>query len=368
MKIKKLIILSMCAIISTVVITTSIIVILPMMENDGAPTIYTKTLQLDEGATCTITSCFDFNIENVTFTESLPQYFILNVVKLNPNYPESTGWINITFYSPIGFGEFDHIGFAKNDIWTLIPCNISADGKNISAQMDVNEFERYYSVIRYPEVQITLEAKRQDAQTIALTKNAANQILLPMGMKNWTYNLTLQAEGGNGTYQWELSTGTLPAGIVISETGILSGNASVIGNFTFEFNVSSADRTTEEVFNLTLVDYVPNELLPTDSTLPNGFAGEVYIDLDTSDNVTICFGGGTTGPYAIYNLSALPNELSFNAWENNSHACVNITGVTQTIGTYNFIMVGHDEIYDIWDTNDTTIGNYIERIYYINVY
>ncbi|NHI94362.1 MAG: hypothetical protein EAX96_17855 [Candidatus Lokiarchaeota archaeon] len=359
--------MSICAIISTVVITTSIIIILPMMENDGGPTIYTKTLQLDEGATCTITSCFDFNIENVTNTGTLPEYFILNVVKLDPKYQESTGWINITFYSPTGFGEFDHIGFAKNGIWTPIPCNISADGKNISAQMDVNEFERYYSVIRYPEVQISLEAKRQDEQTIALTKNTANQILLPMGMKNWTYSLRLQAEGGNGTYKWALSTGTLPAGIVISETGILSGNASVIGNFTFEFNVSSADRNIEEVFNLTLVDYVPNELLPTDTTLPPAWYSEKYLDL-LGDNVTICFGGGTSGPFVIYNLSALPNGLSFNVWENNSHACVNFTGTcTAMTGTYNFTMVGHDEIYDIWGTNDTTIGNYIERIYYIIV-
>jgi hypothetical protein len=265
----------------------------------------------------------------------------------------------MTFYSPAGFEEYDHIAYLDYD-WIIVPSNISADGKNISAFSNDLSCNKKWSVMHYPAVEIVLEAKRQDSQPITLNRTINDQILLPLGMKNVSYYLELQATGGNGTYLWSQCSGDLPVGINISDNGILSGNATEFGNFIFGLCVNSSDRNIEEVFNLTLTDYVPNEMLPTNLTLPTVWIGE---SMDTP--IVIQIGGGNSGPYTIYNKSGelLPPGLSFTFWADNEYAYANITGTPTKSGLYYFTMAGYDEIYRIWGTNDPNIGNYIERQY-----
>ena len=362
MKLKSLLVIVICISIAT---SGLLIVLLIPSDGDGGPTIYRKTLNLDDGAIFTITSFSDVNCSVVSDNSSYPQYFILNIVNLNGTLDGGTA--NISFYSPTGFGVYDHIAFVTgNNTWSPIPCNASIDGKNLSATID---HLSDWSVIQYPALEILLEAERADNETINLTKNAIDQILLPLGMKNITYYLELQAQGGNGTYNWEFYSGALPTGFNILDNGTLLGNATEFGNFTFELRVSSADYTIEEEFNLTLADYLPNEMLPNASAtlLPVAWYAENYVD-PGGDNVTIQMGGGNSGPYTIYNISGnLPPGLNLTFLTEGNYIVAYIHGTPGQFGLFNFTMAGYDEIYRNFGTNDPTIGNYIERMYFIDV-
>ena len=46
---------------------------------------------------------------------------------------------------------------------------------------------------------------------------------LPHGLVNKPYTTTLNAAGGTQPYTWEPQTGSLPSGITLSKTGVLSG-------------------------------------------------------------------------------------------------------------------------------------------------
>lgn len=71
------------------------------------------------------------------------------------------------------------------------------------------------------------------------------------------YEQTLAASGGNGTYRWALSSGTLPAGLTLNtETGAIAGTPTSVGVDTFTVQVASAGLTAQKVLSI-LVTPVP---------------------------------------------------------------------------------------------------------------
>lgn len=52
-------------------------------------------------------------------------------------------------------------------------------------------------------------------------------------------SLTLTATGGTGTYVWSVGSGTVPAGMALSSTGVLSGTPTEAGTFTFGARATS---------------------------------------------------------------------------------------------------------------------------------
>nr|MDO8110735.1 putative Ig domain-containing protein [Candidatus Sigynarchaeota archaeon] len=369
LKNKKVLIPLISAIIITgILLPVGVILFLNTLE--GNPTPYTQTLSLDGGARFTIISSQQLSCGVISNPTGYPAHYNLSLVQVNGSL-DIGHTANITFYSPAGFGEHHHIGIVSNGAWDPIPATISLDGKNLSTTVDHTRLcnpSSVLSVYCYPELVILLEARREDNETIILTRNAINQIVSPLGMKNITYNITLQAQGGNGSYSWEIHSGSLPSGLNLADNGILSGNATAFGNFTFEFRVSSADYTKDELFNLTIADYIPNKLLPPNTILSVGFLGEPYVNETSGDPVIIQMGGGNSGPYSIYLKSGvLPTGTSFSFWNDDDYAYARINGYTNLAGTFNFTMAGNDEIYTNFETNDPYIGNYIEREYSILV-
>lgn len=51
------------------------------------------------------------------------------------------------------------------------------------------------------------------------------------------YSLQLQAAGGSGSYAWKVANGTLPAGLTLSSTGLISGTPTAAGSDTIQFQV-----------------------------------------------------------------------------------------------------------------------------------
>lgn len=90
----------------------------------------------------------------------------------------------------------------------------------------------------------------------------------------------LQAQGGTPPLRWAVTEGVLPAGVTLSEHGLLSGVPSEAGKHTFTVTVAdAAERTASRA--LTLSVFKPPALLT--SSLPPGTVGAAYVkDLEVA--------------------------------------------------------------------------------------
>ena len=65
---------------------------------------------------------------------------------------------------------------------------------------------------------------------------------LPKATAGQTYSATLSASGGTSPYTWEISSGSLPAGLSLSPEGQITGTPTGVG--TFQFTVEVLDSTS----------------------------------------------------------------------------------------------------------------------------
>jgi hypothetical protein len=93
---------------------------------------------------------------------------------------------------------------------------------------------------------------------------------LPSGIVASPYNATLTATGGNGTYTWAISSGSLPSGLSLSTAGVISGTPMIGGTFLFVVQVSDTEtppQNSTQPFSIT-VSTPPN----TNPTVVTGSA------------------------------------------------------------------------------------------------
>ncbi|WDL95290.1 beta strand repeat-containing protein [Alicyclobacillus sp. ALC3] len=99
---------------------------------------------------------------------------------------------------------------------------------------------------------------------------------LPEGEAGFAYHDQLSASGGSGNYTWALASGTTSAqtdGLSLSSSGVLSGDPTASGTFTFTATVSDGYATESRSFTL---DVAPALVLQTTSPLPEGETGVGY--------------------------------------------------------------------------------------------
>ncbi len=95
---------------------------------------------------------------------------------------------------------------------------------------------------------------------------------LPAARTNIPYNTTLTAFGGRKPYVWSITDGSLPDGLILSETGEISGTSGSVGTATFTVQVMDQDMKTDtRVFELLISD-----LAIATTTLPTGVKGTPY--------------------------------------------------------------------------------------------
>ena len=119
------------------------------------------------------------------------------------------------------------------------------------------------------------------------------------------YSASLAATGGSLPHTWTLASGSLPAGLVISEAGVISGTPLSAGTANFSVRVTDAlgASVTKSLF---IVATNPAALSVVTPSLPDGLAGTAY-------SVALAAVSGT-GPYT-WSLAAgvLPAGLSLSS-------------------------------------------------------
>ncbi len=152
---------------------------------------------------------------------------------------------------------------------------------------------------------------------------AVSTSTLTSGSVNAAYSVTLAAAGGTPPYSnWTVSTGTLPAGITLSATGVLSGTPTKAGASTLKVKVSDSSGASATSGSLTLT-ITAALAISTASTLTPGKANVAYTQ-------TLAATGGTP-PYSGWAITGgtAPSGLTL------SSAGV-LSGTPTTAGTYSF--------------------------------
>ncbi|MEQ1750828.1 MAG: putative Ig domain-containing protein, partial [Prosthecobacter sp.] len=150
-------------------------------------------------------------------------------------------------------------------------------------------------VIGTSNIENTLDFGFRTCPTISISPNA-----LGAATQYSPYSVNLSATGGTGPYTWSLTSGTLPAGLTLTTSGVLSGtaNASSLPGY-YTFTVRSLDSATScsatRTYTLTL-------LCPILTIAPSSLVGGVQY---AAYSQALTAAGGTA-PYAWSASPALP--------------------------------------------------------------
>jgi hypothetical protein len=160
-------------------------------------------------------------------------------------------------------------------------------------------------------------AQREFSISIVQGLNIKQNALSPKAtFLNEPYSFQLSADGG-GSQVWSVKSGSLPAGMGLSSSGLISGTPTATGDFTFVVQVTDTNRTDTETYTLAVVERLK-------ITAPPSPAGEV--------GVPLVLGLKSTGgrPAVTWSLAqgALPTGLALNP------ATGEITGKPGVAGEY----------------------------------
>jgi hypothetical protein len=157
---------------------------------------------------------------------------------------------------------------------------------------------------------------------------------LATGVVNSIYpGATLQATGGITPYSWTVTTGSLPAGLLLNAaTGAISGTPTASGTATFTVTVTDSETPTAKTATANLTIVVNPAVMVTTTSLPAGVIGTAY------PGATLAATGGIS-PYTwAVTTGSLPAGLSLNA----STGAISGTPSGNVTGTINFTVTVAD--------------------------
>ena len=97
---------------------------------------------------------------------------------------------------------------------------------------------------------------------------------LPNGQVGVAYSQSLTVEGGTPPYTWSVSAGSLPTGLSLSESTVLSGTPSVAQSASFTLRACDAESNCDtQAYSVTIA---PADVAVVTATLPDGTVGSAY--------------------------------------------------------------------------------------------
>ena len=159
---------------------------------------------------------------------------------------------------------------------------------------------------------------------------------LPSATLASSYFFAFQANG-SGAYEWSIAFGSLPPGLVLSASGLLSGTPQANGTYTFSLRVTNQGMglTDSRSFTITVGASAGSQFRITTSVLPDAGLNQTYsTTIDTS---------GATGNLSGANgclvvLGSLPPGISIGPA---GTSCA-LLGVASAAGTYQFQVQASD--------------------------
>ncbi|MFT4254491.1 MAG: putative Ig domain-containing protein, partial [Caulobacter sp.] len=127
--------------------------------------------------------------------------------------------------------------------------------------------------------------------TIASPTITLSPSTLPNATVASSYSETITASGGTSTYSYQVTSGSLPAGVTLSTGGVLSGTPTAGGTFTFDVTATDSSTGTGAPFTGTR-GYSLTVDAPTITLSPSSTITTVAVG--TSVNQTITASGGTS--------------------------------------------------------------------------
>jgi Putative Ig domain len=182
--------------------------------------------------------------------------------------------------------------------------------------------------------------------TVAGGELAVQTSSLPTAFVRREYRFQLQAEGGVAPVKWEISTGALPRGLVLSADGILSGVPGESGEFRFVVTVTDSGNPAHRR-NQELVLRVIAPLLVEWSRYPKvsgqRMEGAVKVSNQTDEDFDLTFiavavnenGRATALGYQRFTLKKSTTDMEIPFGENLPHGTyeVNVDAVGEVAAT-----------------------------------
>lgn len=221
-----------------------------------------------------------------------------------PSAVEGSGTLPVTitgsgFVAPISIGSTPEPGSTVQVVFNgspmvLTPTSVSA------SQLIVNIPSTLLTTLGNLLITVSnLGAATSNPQTFAIVPPALQLLTfspLPGGVVNTAYTFTLMATGGVGSYTFSSISGTLPAGLQLSSSGVISGTPAAIGSSTFTAQVTdSGGDIASRIFSINIA---PQPLMLTTGPLANTLV---------NTPISIQFAGsGGVPPYTFVEFGALP--------------------------------------------------------------
>ncbi len=165
---------------------------------------------------------------------------------------------------------------------------------------------------------------------------------LPNGAIGAAYQQAVTVSGGTGPYTFSLGGTTLPPGISLSTSGLLSGTPTTTGAYPFRIVATNTSTGCSASRSYTLtIESCPTLVLEPQS-LPDGTIGSPY-------NVTLAATGGTA-PYRFVVQGALPTGLSLS-----THGVLSGTPTTEGTSEFRIQIMDANGCSTVWESRITII-------------
>ncbi|HEY9138326.1 MAG TPA: putative Ig domain-containing protein, partial [Terriglobus sp.] len=129
-------------------------------------------------------------------------------------------------------------------------------------------------------------------------------VTLPLAFVGTMYNSPLMGRYGTSPYSFALTSGSLPAGLSVSSSGVLSGNATVMGTYSFGVTLTDSETPAKTA----------TQMYTVSSTTPLQVPASTSIEIRRGAMLSARLLSGGTAPYTSQIVSGgLPGGLVLNA-------------------------------------------------------